>query len=662
MSMKKSTLSSLVAALLTAILLPARAAEKTSSRPWNILVVLLDDAGWHDLGFAGNGFVDTPNMDRLAHSGMRFPTAYATHPFCAPSRQSLVTGQWPARTAWKQRTELENPDAPHGAPPYVPKGACTWTKRRPEFTSLAEVLKAKGYATAHIGKWHFENLGGDGVWPENEGFDFNFGGSPNVGEAKSHFAPYKNVKNQSGEPDAPEGEYLTDRLTDEAIKFIRKHKDDPFYMQLWHYAPHTPIQAPEKLVEKYRRKKAKLSDDQLNPTYAAMIERVDQQLGKILQTLSKFGLDKNTLIILASDNGGRAIVGSVPITTNAPLRGYKRLIYEGGVRIPMAIYWPGHTQPGSVGNEPVSLIDLYPTILEVAGADCPTNQPMDGQSLVPLLETGRQPELTDRPLFWYNVTSAVEPDGSVLLPVASVLKGPWRLIRHYGLPLELYHEGDDPSETTDLAALDPERVQALESLLDEWLESAGVALPTRNPAYDPDYVVSRQIPNSAIPPQAKAVREWDMADRDSPWNANGNVEEKRENGALRMRSTGLYPAVGTKEVADLPAGIYAVQVELCIATDGGRVRFDWQAGNGRGSVEFLPRRDGKWHTLTGLFKAREPLTSLQFAGPTHLGYAGQYDPKRQPDYIEVRSIRLISLDPELAERKGWMKPNPKVSL
>ena len=397
--------------------------------PPNFLVILLDDAGWKDLGFAGNTFVETPNIDRLAEQSVQFPTAYATHPFCAPSRQSLITGQWPARTAWLQRSETDRPDAPRRGPAFAAAGAASWTRRRPEFTSLAEALKKKGYATAHIGKWHF-GIHAHDISPESEGFDVNFGGDHMVGAVKNFFAPYQGLP---GDVKAPEGEYLTDRLTQETIDFIRGHKDGPFYVQLWHYAPHAPIMAPAAVVEKYRRKRERLGDMSLNPTYAAMIDVVDQGVGRILQSLEQLGLRENTVVLLSSDNGGVASLGSVPVTSMAPMRGHKQVIYEGGVREPMFIHWPGITA-GTVCGETVSLIDFYPTILDLAGVPLP-DQPVDGVSLVPLLKGGAMPSLHDRPLFWYNVTSGITDEGEPFQPVAAVRKGNWRLVKNFELRL-----------------------------------------------------------------------------------------------------------------------------------------------------------------------------------------------------------------------------------
>jgi arylsulfatase A-like enzyme len=617
----------------------ARAGAEPSGKPWNFLVILLDDAGWKDLGFTGNSFAETPNMDRLAAQGMRFSTAYSAHPFCAPSRQSLMTGQWPARTAWTQRSELKNPDAPRSAPPFSAYGAPAWSKRDLEFTSLAEALKSKGYATGHFGKWHFGEIG-DMVTPESEGFEVNFGGGQRVGAVKNFFSPYEGLPgNVASKP----GEYLTDRLTDETIQFIRQNKDRPFYVQLWHYAPHAPLMAPEAVVSKYRKKREQLGDGSLNPTYAAMIDCVDRGVGRILQTLENLGLRDNTVILLTSDNGAQTTLGSVPVTSVAPLRGQKEYLYDGGVREPMAIIWPGHTRAGTKSDLPVSLIDFYPTILDIAGATLPTNQPVDGVSLIPLLNSGDQPELRERPLFWYEVKSVSAEDGSLILPGEAVRKGAWKLIKFFGHPLELYNLETDPAEAKNLAALEPERVKMLEALADEWLAGTGIAQPQPNPAYNPDYVIPRQIENTELPENAKEIRSWNFSSGFGKWKTIRMIKAEVKNGSLQMHSDGTYPEILTTDVSGLPAGVYFVQAEFRVATSG-RIRFAWKDQSGKnGTVEFFPQRDGEWHTYTAVFQSDAPLQELRLAAPTHLKETGHYDPATQPDYIEVRKIRLISL-------------------
>ncbi len=614
----------------------APAAASKSAKPWNFVVILLDDAGWRDLGFTGNRYIETPNLDRLAERGMTFANAYATHPFCSPTRQSMITGQWPARTAWVQKSEIGDLKAARMAPEFSPAGTFQWTERRPEFVSLAEALRSKGYRTGHIGKWHFGIPNFD-VSPESEGFEVNFGGASTVGAVSNFFAPFEGLP---GKVSSQPGEYLTDRLTDETIRFIREHKDEPFYVQLWHYAPHEPLQAPEELVAKYRAKSRRLSQADLNPTYAAMVERIDSGVGRILDELTHLGLESNTVILLTSDNGGVARLGSIPVTSLAPLRGEKGWMYEGGIREPMAIVWPGHTKPGSTATAPASVLDFYPTVLDIAGVPKPEKQPVDGVSLVPLLSQGIQPDLNERPLYWYNVTANLLENGTMMQPVAAVRQGSWKLLKFFADRVELYNLAADPSEKENRAAREPKVAAELEKLLDEWLEDTGVELPQKNPAYDPKWIIPRQIAADQVPSNATMVRQWQPGAPQSPWREARMARTETIMGALRVHATGGYPEIVTREVG-LPAGKYAVQIKLRVPTSG-RVRFSWKGKSAAGEViEFFPSRDGKWQTLNGVFEARSPIEEFRLAGPTHLKESGFYDPAVDTDYLEVAEIVIF---------------------
>jgi len=618
--------------LLCAGLTGASAVEEPAGKP-NFLVILLDDGGWRDAGFAGNTFIETPHLDRLAGEGVIFSNAYATHAFCAPSRQSMVTGQWPARTAWMQRDELKNRNPQFNAPPFSRAGSAAWSKRIPEFTSLAQALKQAGYATAHIGKSHVHFK----LSMRDMGFDYAFGDDNMVGAVKDFFAPYEGLP---GKVEAPAGEYLTDRLTAEAIQFIGEHRDQPWFLQLWHYAPHTPIQAPEAVVEKYRKKREALGDPNLNPTYAAMMDVVDQGVGRILEKLGEWGIADNTVILFASDNGGVASLGSVPVTSMAPLRGHKQLTYEGGLRVPMFIHRPGMAAAGKTFDHPVTIMDFFPTMLDLAGVAPPSGQAVDGASLRPALETASQPELKDRPLFWYNVTAGFSDSEEMFQPVAAVRRGNWRLVKNFFAPIELYDLESDVSESVNFASRHPEVVAELESLLDAWLADTGIALPTPNPNFDPDYVIARQIPQAEVPAALEEVRRWDFTSGMKSWRATRMIKTESMDGSLRMINDGLYPEMVTNDVQGLPAGVYYLELNLKVPTSG-RIRAAWNAGEDRGNIEFFPQRNGHWHTLTGSFEAKAALDQLRLAAPTHLHVTGHFDPATQPDYIEVKSIRLL---------------------
>ncbi len=425
----------------------------------NVIVVLVDDMGWRDLSCQGSPYFETPHIDRLAASGMRFTHGYSACTVCSPTRAAMLMGQYPARlhiTDW----------IPGHQRPHAKLSIPDWQKFLPlETVTVAERLQSAGYATASIGKWH---LGGDAYFPEHQGFDRNIGGSDR-GQPPSSFSPYKIPTL----PDGPVGEYLTDREAAEAVSFIEAHRDRPFFLYLPHYAVHTPIQAKPAVKAKYAAKDAGgLAVN--NAGYAAMVESVDDALGTILAALDRLGIRDRTAIVFTSDNGG--LVSS---TDNAPARAGKGSAYEGGVRVPFIVSWPGVTRPGTTSAEPVITPDIPATILDLTGAGPEPGQPLDGVSLAPAL---RGEPLGRDALYWHY--PHYHPGGAT--PHSAVRAGDWRLVRFYeDGRRELYNLRADEGETTDLAAREPDRVTDLTEKLDAWLASVGAQLPTPNPAHDP---------------------------------------------------------------------------------------------------------------------------------------------------------------------------------
>ena len=461
-------------ALAIALALCSGCAEKPPSP--NIVLIYIDDLGWRDVGFMGSTYYETPNIDRLAAESVIFTNAYANAPNCAPSRASLLTGQYTPRHG------VYTVGSPERGAAHLRKLVPSPNKTALDtgFVTLAEALKAAGYATAHVGKWH---LGGAGHLPTDQGFDVNVAGD-HQGHPPSYFYPYERGTNSL--PDlregGQEGEYLTDRLTDEALRFIDAHAEGPFFLYLAHYAVHTPIQAKEAIINTYRQKPG--DEAHHNPTYAAMIESVDESVGRVLGKLDALGLTDNTVVFFFSDNGGYG-----PTTSMAPLRGSKGMLYEGGIRVPLAVHGPGIRAAGRTDATPVIGTDLYPTILEMAGAALPPGQPLDGVSLLPLL--AEQAPLASRALFWHF---------PVYLEAYRGMSGPWRTtpagaVRQddYKLieffedgRLELYNLHDDIGEQNDLAETMPDKVQELHALLQNWRASVQAPVPSElNPAYDP---------------------------------------------------------------------------------------------------------------------------------------------------------------------------------
>jgi arylsulfatase A len=436
-----------------------RGAEPASARPPNVIVILVDDLGWRDLGCQGSEFFETPHIDRLAAAGMRFTTGYAACTVCSPTRAAMLTGQYPARlriTDWIPGHQ--RPDAKLLPP--------DWTKHLPlETVTIAERLKTAGYATASIGKWH---LGGPEHSPEHQGFDENKGGYDR-GQPPSYFAPYRIPTL----PEGPKGEYLTDREAAEAVTFITAHRDGPFFLYLPHYCVHTPIQAKPDMTAKYAAKEAPAQQPR-NDAYAAMVESVDDCLGRIVATLDELGIRDQTAIVFTSDNGGLANV-----TDTRPLRAGKGSAYEGGVRVPLIVSWPGVTKPGSESDVPVITPDIPATVLALTGVGPEPGQPIDGRDLSAVLAGGT---LDREALYWHY--PHYHPGGAT--PSSAIRAGSWRLVHFYEDDRdELYDLATDPGETTDLAAKQPDRARALREQLDTWLAEVGGQLPVPNPSHDP---------------------------------------------------------------------------------------------------------------------------------------------------------------------------------
>jgi len=458
----------------------AEKAPTTAQEKPNFIFILVDDLGWVDTSCYGSRYYETPNIDRLAAEGMRFTNAYAACAVCSPTRAAVMTGRYPARlgiTDWIRARfqggripqDKKNPTQYVGGPNrklLCPANAL-WMEL--EEVTIAEALKKVGYVSCHIGKWH---LGTEDWYPDKQGFDYNIGGC-DFGQPPSYFDPYYR-KGQGSIPTLKprrRGEYLTDREADEAVNFIRKHKDKPFFLYLAHYAVHTPIQGKAELVEKYKTKPA---TNQKNPIYAAMVESVDQAVGKICAVLDELGLAGKTIIFFTSDNGG--LLG---VTDNAPLRAGKGYPYEGGIREPLIVRWPGVIKPGSVSDEPVTSVDYFPTICEAAGVPLPSDRAIDGISLLEHLKSSGAKKLPKRALYWHFPHYR----GNVV-PYSIVRAGDWKLIKRYeGKKFELYNLREDLSERNDLAEKLPAKVKELDELLVAWLKQTGAKLPKPNPAY-----------------------------------------------------------------------------------------------------------------------------------------------------------------------------------
>ncbi len=455
--------------------LPAGAAGREKTRP-NVIFILIDDLGWTDVGCFGSDLYQTPNVDRLAREGMRFTDAYAACTVCSPTRAAVMTGKYPARL------HLTDWIAGHKRP-FAKLQIPNWTMYLPhEEVTLAEALKPGGYFTAHVGKWH---LGPRGYWPEDQGFDVNVAGY-DAGAPPTYYWPYRRGQRQLLNlplTEETKGQYLTDRLGDETVKLLRTKAREPFFFYLATYQVHTPIQ-PKKEYVPYYESRVRAQGKHTNPNYAAMVQSADELVGKVLRTLDELGLAERTVVFFTGDNGGLSHIYGQKRgpTDNRPLRLGKGSAYEGGVRVPLIVRWPGVTRPGSVCHEPVLSIDYYPTILEITGlpGDAKHNASVDGVSLVPLL---KDPSATlDREAIYWHYPH-YHPGGAT--PYGAIRAGQWRLVEFYeDEHVELYNLKEDIGESHDLAAEMPEKAAELRQKLHRWREQVGAQMPVPNPQYD----------------------------------------------------------------------------------------------------------------------------------------------------------------------------------
>jgi len=472
----------------------------------NFVFILVDDLGWADLGCYGSTFHESPNIDRLAGESLRFTNAYAACPVCSPTRTSIMTGKYPARTGvtdWIKGRQNYNAGLPNDK---LLSKEFEFEMKLEEVT-IAEALKQAGYKTFFAGKWH---MGEDSIyWPEHQGFDINKGGWSVGSPRGGYFSPYTNPRLESG----PEGENLTDRLTDESIRFLEEKGEEPFLLYLSFYTVHTPLQARPELVEKYKNKIESEGLDpvamettnrewikyapargrfvertqQGHPVYAAMIETLDNNVGRLMDKLKELELEENTIVFFMSDNGGLSTAEGSP-TSNLPLRGGKGWMYEGGIREPMFIKWPGSPSQGKLTDAPVTSTDFYPTILEMAGLDLIPEQHKDGISLAPLFGGASLPD--DRPIFWHYPHYGNQGGK----PGAAVRLGDYKLIEFFDPGLvELYKLDEDMGESNNLADSMPEKTEELLELLHSWQKEIGAKGMDPNPDWDPDYLRANYI-------------------------------------------------------------------------------------------------------------------------------------------------------------------------
>jgi len=546
----------------------------------NFVVLLVDDLGWADLGCYGSDLHETPNIDRFAQESVKFTQAYAASPVCSPTRASILTGKYPAKlhvTVWYESSA--NPPRHRKLVPPITVGNLPHSE-----VTLADVLHEAGYQTAHVGKWH---LGDAAHYPQTQGFDVNIGGTF-WGAPTTFFYPYSGSGTfgkefryvphlEFGSPD----EYLTDRLTDEALDVLERSCGGPFFLNMCWHTVHTPIEAKKEVVDRYAEKLRPEMHHQ-NATYAAMVESLDENVGRILAKLDELKIADRTVVLLTSDNGGfiNKHRGET-VTNNEPLRSGKGSLWEGGVRVPLMVRWPGVTRGGTTCTEPVVSTDFYPTILEMAALEgnAEHNTNVDGVSLVPLLKS---PEgKLDRDAIYFHYPHYYP----TTTPVSSVRAGDWKLLEfHEDMHVELYNLREDPRETKDLAGEMPDRADELRGRLHAWRDAVDAQMPEPNPAQG----------KSGRPPKTAPVRGVVTLDGEPVAGATVIFSPSAAETSRRRAAAGKTDASGLFILSTFAKGDGAVPGTYTVTVI-------WEVADERGEVRsLLPKRyaDSRTSALT----------------------------------------------------------------
>ncbi|MCR9199496.1 MAG: sulfatase [Planctomycetaceae bacterium] len=631
----------------------AAAAQNTSGspsmRPPSVVLILADDLGYSDTTLYGTtSLYRTPNIERLAKRGMTFNRAYSSSPLCSPTRASVLTGLSPARhgiTAPNCHTPKValRPLVKSTGPPQrfstVPDSA---TRLDTQHYTLAEMLRDHGYATGHFGKWH---LGPEPYSPLEHGFDIDIPHHPGPGPAGSYVAPWK-FADFDHDPDIPD-QHLEDRMAKEAVAFMEEHQREPFFLNYWMFSVHAPFDAKADLIRAY---KERIDPDsaQRSPTYAAMIESMDDAVGTLLDTLDRLQLADNTIIIFASDNGGNMynFVDGGTATSNAPLRGGKATMYEGGVRGPAIVVQPGKIAAGSRSDQIIQSSDYYPTLLEMLQLPAAPGQTFDGISIVPALQGGI---LRRDFIFTYFPHAPSVPQW--LPPSVSVHSGNWKLIRiFHGGPngahrYQLFNLKQDLGEKRNVADQFPDVVRKLDASIEQHLAHTKAARPLLNPSYDGSYNLTKEgvavLKGKPGQPTAKAGRRKGPAagsKKRQPlvagWQAGGTCSLVSSPDGLTVNSSGKDPYFSYQLKQRLPAGTYRLQITMKSQSGGGGQLFWREDGQPRYSKEFSRSfdvtHDGNLHAYELTFDTRQPLVSVRV------------DPSRRAGDITVTSILLTN--------------------
>lgn len=618
---------------------PAASPKASASKRPNVLFILADDLGWSDTTLFGTTkLYQTPNIERLAKRGMTFKRAYSSSPLCSPTRASVLTGLSPARhgitspTCHLPKVVLEPKETAAGPPNKFSTVPESVTRLDPKYYTLAEMFQDNGYATGHFGKWH---LGSEPYSPLEHGFDVDLPHHPGPGPAGSYVAPWK-FKDFDHDPMIPD-EHLEDRMAKEAVRFLEQHADEPFFLNYWMFSVHAPFDAKKELIEEYRDR-VDANDPQRCPTYAAMIESMDDAIGTLLDTLDRLEIADETIIVFASDNGGNMYneVDGTTATSNAPLRGGKATMYEGGVRGPAIVVQPGVVEAGSRSDAIIQSIDFYPTLLEMLSINAQPNQMFDGVSIVPALLGG---ELQREAIFTYFPHDPPVPNW--IPPSVSVHQGDWKLIRifHGGVNgshrYKLFNLKNDLGERTNLAAKHPELVQQLDKLIEQHLVENNAVRPLVNPRFDPARY------NLAAEGKGVLKRTGSTPKKTKPrvhrkpvagWLPGGTCDLSVSNNVLRVESTGGDPHLSFSLPEVVKASPMTFTVEMQSNSSGSGQIFGKEIGlpyNAARSQVFDVTHDGNVHTYSIQLSPNGPVQGVRI------------DPSNGEGEIQIQGMRLL---------------------
>ncbi len=597
--------------LVSMLLLTMLACQKVPEQA-NVIFVLVDDLGWKDLGCYGSDLYETPNIDAFAASGMRFTDAYTASPLCSPTRASILTGQEPGRLRFTTpaghvaNVVLDPKESDSSAPWQKAATPQTRTRLPNEYLTFAEVLKEQGYSTAFMGKWH---LGRDPYIPENQGFDVVVGGREHPGPPPPghFFAPW----DCSTLPVVPEGTHICDVVTDTALKYIEAKKDEPFLLCLWYYDVHAPYQGKEELKDYYAGKITP-ENKQRSPTMGAMVGNMDMNFGRLMDKLKELKLDKNTIIIFTSDNGGNMYDGpdGTTPTNNYPLRAGKGINYEGGTRVPLMVKVPGLTRAGSLSDVVVSTVDHYSSLLEMLDIPFPEEVLTDGLSYIPALKG----EKYEREPIYSTFCHYTPATGG--RPNISMRYGPWRFYKFYfdgpdrEHRYELYNLEEDISETRNLAEEMPDKVEEMLALLDAHAEEAEILLPRLNQNY-----------------------EGNVADA---WQGSEDTHISVSEKVLSVESVGRNPGIETVFTPNVSGATFLFQFEMkSISTGPGTL--SWKDGGEKeytaeNSSPFESIHDGEWHSYSIKMPLEGTLSTIRLK------------PSEGEGEMELRNLELLTLD------------------